>query len=317
MLMEGKADPSEVESLLIALRARGENADEVAGAVDSLRAVMITVDAGQDRLVDTCGTGGGGTPTFNISSAASFVAAGAGVRIAKHGNRSHTTRSGSADLFEALGIDIGLGPEEAKKVLASVGLVFLYAPHYHPAMRHVAPIRKKLGVSTIMNLVGPVANPAHVERQAMGVFDRSRGPVVAEALRQLNRKHALVMHARAGMDEISPAGETEVWEVRSDQVTTWMLDPKTLGLECADLTALAGGSPAENAIRTERLLMGDAGDEAGRCAVLLNAAAAIYVSEDGLSLEMAAERARDSLASGAAGRVLLDLRRAAPAGLSG
>jgi anthranilate phosphoribosyltransferase len=312
LLMEGNADLDEIERLLLALRAKGESAEEVAGAAESLRRVMLRLTLSQDRLIDTCGTGGGGTSTFNISSAASFVAAGAGVRIAKHGNRSHTTRSGSADLFESLGIDIALPPERAQKVLDEVGIVFLFAPQYHPAMRHVAPVRKKLAVSTIMNLAGPLSNPAGVRRQVMGVFDRSRGPVVAEALARLNTRHAVVVHAIIGMDEISPTGETEIWEVKDGVVTPWTIDPAALGLACANLPALEGEGPGENARRVERLLNGEREDEAGRCAVLLNAAAAIYVSEDGVSLREAADRARASLEDGAAARVLTTLRAAAP-----
>jgi anthranilate phosphoribosyltransferase len=313
VLMEGNAHPTDIERLLLGLRAKEESAEEVAGAAESLRGVMLRLTTSQERLIDTCGTGGGGTRTFNISSAASFIAAGAGVRIAKHGNRSHTTRSGSADLFESLGVDIALPPDRAVEVLDRVGLVFLFAPQYHPAMRHVAPVRKKLGVSTIMNLVGPLSNPAGVRRQVMGVFDRSRGPIVAEALSRLNTRHAVVIHAQIGMDEISPAGETEVWEVRNDRVTSWTIAPSWLGLACEDLHALEGGEPEENARRVERLLEDSRHDEAGRCAVLLNAAAAIYVSEDGLTFPDAADRARTSLETGAARSVLANLRDAAPA----
>jgi anthranilate phosphoribosyltransferase len=310
--MEGRAMPGEMEALLLGLRAKGETAEEIAGAAESLRAVMVRITARRDRLIDTCGTGGGGVSTFNISSAASFIAVAAGVRIAKHGNRSHTTRSGSADLFESLGIDIGLTPDRAETVLEDVGLVFLFAPQYHPAMRHIAPTRKKLGVSTVMNLVGPLVNPAAVRRQVMGVFAASRGPLVAEALANLGAERAIVMHAKVGMDEISPAGETEIWEITGQQVRHWVLEPADYGLACDDIEALAGGDPSVNAARVEQLLSGDEGDRPGRCAVLLNAAAAIYVSEDGTSFADAVGRARRALESGGAREVLEKLRAVAP-----
>lgn len=313
ILVEGAASPAEMERLLLGLRSKGETAEEIAGAAESLRAIMVRITARPERLIDTCGTGGGGTSTFNISSAASFVAAGAGARIAKHGNRSHTTRSGSADLFESLGIDIALPPERAEVVLEEVGLVFLFAPQYHPAMRHIAPTRKKLGVSTVMNLVGPLANPAAVRRQVMGVFDRRKGPLVAAALAGLGTDHAIVLHAAVGMDEVSPSGVTEIWEVREGNVGYWRLDPASFGFACDDLEALAGADPASNAERVERLLAGAREDVAGRCAVLLNATAAIYVAEGAISFSEAADRARLSLEGGAALAVLEKLRQAAPA----
>jgi anthranilate phosphoribosyltransferase len=261
--------------------------------------------------VDTCGTGGGKVGTLNISTAAAFVVAGAGVPVAKHGNRSYTSRSGSADVLEALGIDINLTPAAAGELLRSIGLTFLFAPTYHPAMRHVGPVRKELGVPTIMNLLGPLANPAGVTRQVVGVADPARAMLVAETLAALGARHALVLHASVGMDEISPSGSTLVWEVRGGEVDRWELEPARYGLECGDLEALAGGEPSENAARLERLFSGEA-DKVVRCAVLLNAAAALYVSANGWSLEQSVERAEESLRSGSAGRVLDRLRKSAP-----
>jgi anthranilate phosphoribosyltransferase len=272
---------------------------------------MVRLDADPEGLVDTCGTGGGRVGTLNVSTAAAFIVAGAGVRVAKHGNRSFTSKSGSADVLEALGIDIALPPDAAAAVLRSVGLAFLFAPVYHPAMRHVGPVRKELGVTTIMNLLGPLANPAGVARQVIGVADQTRAPLVAGALAVLGATHALVLHAEVGMDEISPSGITLVWEVVNGSIKTWQLAPSLYNLECSDLDGLAGGEPAENAVRIERLLSGDA-NQAVRCAVLLNAAAALYVSGNGWSLDEAAQRARASLSSGAGARVLAQLRQAAP-----
>ncbi|MFL5512025.1 MAG: anthranilate phosphoribosyltransferase [Gemmatimonadales bacterium] len=311
-LMEGRFTPAQAAALLIGLRIKGETPREVAGAAEALRRAMLQADLGErDALVDTCGTGGGRVGTFNISTAAAFVVAGAGVPVAKHGNRSYTSRCGSADVLEALGIDIVMDPGAAARVLRSSGVVFMYAPSYHPAMRHLGPVRKELGVPTIMNLLGPLANPAGVTRQVVGVSDGSRGPVLAEALAELGTRHALVLHAAVGMDEISPSGCTYVWEVVDGNTRTWELDPARLGLECNDLDQLSGGEPQQNADLIIRLL---AGEESGArlCAALLNAAAALYVSGNGWSLEESAERARAALESGAAALALQRFRAAAP-----
>ncbi len=329
VIMRGEATHEQLRALLIGLKEKGETADEVAGAATALRATMIRLPVAGHRsqvvsggpatrdprpLVDTCGTGGGVVSTFNVSTTAAFVAAGAGVPIAKHGNRSFTSRSGSADVLEALGIDIALAPERAAQVLDAVGLVFLFAPHYHPAMKHAAPVRQELKTTTIFNLLGPLANPAGVTRQIIGVSDPERGPLVAEALARLGAEHALVVHAEVGMDEISPAGVTQVWEVRStvagrkSQVTEWILRPQSFDLRHDDLGALKGGEPSENAERLERLLTDATNDPAGRAAVLLNAAAAIYVSGAVAEFGAAAEMARTALESGAGARVLSRLR---------
>ncbi len=312
VVMRGEATPVQIAALLMGLRSKGETANEVAGAVLALRCAMIRLEAGDPHLlVDTCGTGGGRVGTLNISTAAALVVAGAGVPVAKHGNRSYTSRSGSADVLEALGVDIDLPPSKALEVLRSVGLTFLFAPTYHPAMRHVSPVRKELGVPTIMNLLGPLANPAGVSRQVVGVSDPVRAKLVAETLATLGTKHALVLHASVGMDEISPCGATLVWEVRGGEVDTWEMVPASYGLDCEDLEGLAGGEPAENAMRIEQLLAGNA-EKVVRCAVLLNAGAALYVSDRGWSLEEAIGRGKESLASGAAARVLAKLRKVAP-----
>jgi anthranilate phosphoribosyltransferase len=317
VLMRGDATPVQTSALLMGLRAKGETVEEVAGAAMALRRVMVHVvikDPG--RLVDTCGTGGGRVGTLNLSTAAAFVIAGAGVPVAKHGNRSFTSRSGSADVLEALGVNIQLTAERAPAVLCEAGLVFLFAPSFHPAMRHVGPVRKELGVATIMNLLGPLVNPAGVTRQVVGVADERCAPLVAAALARLDATHALVLHAEVGMDEVSPRGLTRVWEVREGTVTEWLIEPSRYGLECDDLDGLAGGEPAQNAERIEQLLAGGDGAPAIRCAVLLNAAAGLYVSERGWTFEESLERAREALESGAGREVLERLRRAAPGGRS-
>jgi anthranilate phosphoribosyltransferase len=312
VVMRGGATPVQSAALLMGLRAKGETAEEVAGAAEALRAAMVRLEAGDaDGMVDTCGTGGGRVGTLNISTAAAFVVAGAGVPVAKHGNRSYTSRSGSADVLEALGVDIALSPERAAAVLRQAGIAFLFAPTYHPAMRHVGPVRQELGVATIMNLLGPLANPAGVRRQVIGVATEDRAPLVAEALARLGTAHALVVHASIGMDEVSPSGATWAWEVRDGAVTRWVVTPREHGLECDDLAGLQGGDPAENAARVERLLEGG-GAAVERCAVVLNAGAALFVAGKGWTLAEAIDRARQALEGGAGAGALAALRRAAP-----
>jgi anthranilate phosphoribosyltransferase len=274
---------------------------------------MVPLETGnQDALVDTCGTGGGRIGTLNISTAAALIVAGAGVPVAKHGNRSYTSKSGSADVLQALGIEINLEPARAAEVLRSAGIVFLFAPAYHPAMRHLAEVRRQLGVPTIMNLLGPLLNPAGVRRQVIGVADVSRASLLAEALAGLGTRHALLLHAAVGMDEISPAGCTYVWEVRERQVRAWELNPAGYGLDCDDLEGLAGGEPQENAELIEQLLSGR-GKTAVRCAALLNAGAALYVSGKRWTFEESVARGREALETGAAAAALARWRAAAPA----
>jgi anthranilate phosphoribosyltransferase len=316
VIMEGRATPAQAGALLLGLRARGETAEELAGAAQALRSAMVRLPIeNPDALVDTCGTGGGTFGTVNLSTAAAFIAVGAGVPVAKHGNRSYTSKSGSADLLEALGIDIGLSPEKSLELLRSVGFVFLFAPSYHPAMRHLATVRKELGVATIMNLVGPLVNPAGVRRQIVGVSDAARAPLMAAALATLGAKHALVLHAAAGMDEISPSGCTYVWEVREGRIQQWELNPVHYGLDCEDMEGLAGGEPDYNAREIERMLEGR-GHAALRCAALLNAAAALYVSDNGWSFDEAVSRATRALETGLAAGVLERARLMAPRKLS-
>jgi len=310
VIMRGEASPALIGALLLGLRARGETADEVAGAARALRDAMITVSpTAGTPVVDTCGTGGGRVSTFNVSTAAGLVTAAAGARVAKHGNRSYTSKCGSADVLEALGVDIMIAPDQASSALDHAGMVFLFAPNYHPAMRHVGPARKELGVPTIMNLLGPLANPAGVHRQVIGVADPARAPILAEALLRLGAVHAMVVHGEIGMDEISPVGVTTVWEIGEGTVTRWQLDPGDYDLEWSAADELAGGMPADNAARIERLLDG-AADEAARRSVLLNAAAGIYVAGLAPTYADAVRLAEEALASGAAARVLGRLREA-------
>jgi len=314
IVMRGEATPAQLGGLLLALRVKGETAEEVAGAAQALRAAMIRVPAAGAHLVDTCGTGGGAITTFNISTAAAFVAAGAGASVAKHGNRSFTSQCGSADVIEALGVRIALDATQAAHALQEACITFLFAPHFHPAMKHAAPVRRELGVPSVMNLLGPLANPAGVRRQVVGVADRERAPLMAEALARLGTEHALVVHGEVGMDEISPTGATAVWEVRGGVVTSWRLDPARYGLAIADVAALRGGKPGVNAERVEGLLRNEPGDSAGAAAVLLNAAAAIYVAGLARTYDDGLARAREALGSGSARRALERLRAASTSG---
>ena len=316
VVMSGEATPAQIAGLLMGLRAKGETADELAGATRALRAAMVRVEASHDHLVDTCGTGGGAVPTFNISTVAAFVAAGAGAVVPKHGNRSYTSRCGSADVLEALGLRIMLDAPTASRVLHDARMVFLFAPNFHPAMKHVGGVRRELGTPTLMNLVGPLANPARVRRQVVGVADPDRAGVVADALVRLGAEHALVVHGRVGMDEISPHGVTDVWEVQDGAVRRWEIDPERFRLGIKDAAELEGGEPAANAERVERILGNGSADPSGLAAVLLNAGAAIYVAGIASSLAEGIGRAREVVASGAA-RAALERLRKATASISG
>ncbi len=303
-VMAGRASPVQMAALLMGLRARGHAPSEVAGGVRALRRAMIPVSSGRtDELVDTCGTGGGKVSTFNVSTAAALVAAGAGVPVAKHGNRSFTSRSGSADVLEALGVRIQLSPEAMSQVLEQAGIVFMFAPLLPPAMRHVGPVRRELAIPTIMNLLGPLTNPAGVRRQVVGVADPELLPLVGEALRTLEHHRAMVVHGRAGLDELSPLGDTEVVELRDGALDRYTVRPEDLGLPIATPEEIAGGEPSENASRIRSVLAGlDTGG--ARTFVLLNAAAALYVAGRAETLADAVRQATEAVDGGAALRTL-------------
>jgi len=312
-VMRGEATPVQIAALLIGLRVKGETAEEIAGAARALRQAMVRVEAHGAHLVDTCGTGGGAVSTFNISTAAAFVAAGAGASVAKHGNRSFTSQCGSADVLEALGVRIALEAADAARVLREACLTFLFAPNFHPAMKYAGPVRRELAVGSVMNLLGPLANPAGVRRQVVGVAEPDRAPLVAAALARLGTDHALVVHGRIGMDEIAPHGLSDVWEVKAGDVTKWELDPERYGLAVADVAPLAGGAPAANAARIEGLLGDGRHDVAGLAALLLNAGAAIYVAGLADSYADGVTRAREVVRAGKGREALDRLRRATSA----
>jgi len=311
IVMQGRATPVQIAALLVALKTRRETPAEVAGGVRALRRAMVAVPAADpDSLVDTCGTGGGAVTTFNISTAAAFVAAGAGVRIAKHGNRSFSSRCGSADILEALDVVIELSPDGMAEVLEKAGLVFMFAPLLHPAMRHVAPVRRELRMPTIMNVLGPLTNPAGARRQVVGVADPALLELIAGALLELGHIHALVVHGEPGLDEVSPIGTTRVLDVHDGRITEQSIDFRGLLADREpDLAALAGGDPADNARIVLEVLQGTA-PEIARAAVTLNAAAAIYVAGNAGSIADGVAAAEKSIDSGAALAALERLREA-------
>lgn len=309
-VMRGEATPALIAAFLVGLRVKGESVAEVAGVARAVRDAMTVVDADQpEGLVDTCGTGGGTLTTFNISTVAALVAAGAGVRVAKHGNRSFTSKSGSADVLEALGVRIDIAPDRMRGVLESAGIVFMFAPTMHPAFRHVGPVRKELGIPTVMNIVGPLANPARAGRQVIGVAERARQELIAGAMSELGSVRTLVVHGEPGMDEISPLGATEVIEINGGKQQRWTLNPADLGVKGVSASELAGDTPAENARLAERILAGK-GSAGAEAAVALNAAAAIYVSGAAGDFPSAFGLAKNAIVSGAGLAALERLRKA-------
>ena len=310
VVMRGEATSAQIAALLVGLRVKGESAEEVAGAAEALRGAMVRLPAERPQdLVDTCGTGGGTIGTFNISTAAALVAAGLGVRIAKHGNRSFTSQCGSADVLEALGVRIDVGVDVMERALREAGIVFMFAPLMHPAMRHVGPVRRELAIPTVMNIVGPLANPACAGRQVVGVADARRVPLIAGALRTLGTVHALVVHGEPGMDEVSPLGRTHVVEIQDGTIREWEIDPAEHGFPAGDAGELEGGTPAENAAAVRAVLDGT-GPATAQAAVILNAAAALYVAPSGpRSYADAVVAAREGVARGVGIAALDRLRR--------
>jgi anthranilate phosphoribosyltransferase len=291
-VMEGNASEAQAAAFLIALRTKGETVQEIAGLARTMRELALRVEASGD-LVDTAGTGGG-RPTFNVSTTAAFVAAGAGCRVAKHGNRSATSRCGSADVLEALGAAIDLHPESVAYCIESVGFGFMFAPRHHQAMRHVIPVRKELAVRTIFNFLGPLTNPAGARRQVIGVSDRRYLETIAAALGELGTERALVVSSADGLDEFSASGATTVVELRGGRLDTYEVTPEQVGLEPVADAAVGAGSPDENAAVLRAVLGGESGAE--RTLAVMNAGAAIYVGGGADTLEdgvRAAERAID------------------------
>ncbi|MDI3299235.1 MAG: anthranilate phosphoribosyltransferase [Bacillota bacterium] len=305
-VMDGRASDAQIAALLTAMRVRGETEEEIEGAARAMRQRAARVERRRAPVVDTCGTGGDGAGTFNISTTAAFVVAGAGQAVAKHGNRSVSSRAGSADVLEALGVAVDLDAEAAGLCLDEVGIAFLFAPRLHAAMRHAAGPRRELGFRTIFNVLGPLTNPAGAEAQLVGVYDPALTEPLAEVLMRLGARHVLVVHSLDGLDELSTSAPARVTEAREGRLHTYVLDPQELGLAPAPRSALAGGDAAENAAITESVLGGEEGPR--RETVLLNAAAALLAADVAGDLREGLELARRSVDGGAARERLEALR---------
>jgi anthranilate phosphoribosyltransferase len=311
LVMEGKASPVQLSAFLAALRVRGEGPEEIAGFASSMRKHSVKIEA-PAGAIDTCGTGGDGSCTLNVSTLAALVAAGAGAVVAKHGNRSVSSSCGSADLLEKLGVKIDCAPAVAQKCLAGCGFCFLFAPLYHPAMKHAMPVRKELGVRTVFNILGPLTNPAGVRRQVMGVPLPGLVRTIAEALLALGAERALVVHSDDGLDEVSPGAPTRFAEVREGSVSEGRIDPAELGLAPASAESLRVMC-IDNAAAVARMVL-DGRETPARQAVILNAAAALMVAGKAADLREGLEHACRSIASGAAAGVLEKVVRASNGG---
>ena len=300
-IMEGAATPAQIAGFVIALRAKGESAEEVAGLVRTMRSYAERVNVTGD-LLDTCGTGGDRAGTFNVSTAAALVCAGAGVKVAKHGNRAASSRCGSADVLETLGVKIDLPPAGVERCIEAAGIGFCFAPVFHPAMRHAGAPRRELGVATVFNFLGPLTNPAGAKRQALGVSDRSMLDKMVAALALLGSERVVAFHGHAGLDELSTSGPSEVLELREGETHSWTLDPADLDLPAAELSDVAGGSAEDNAAYIRQVLSGEGGPR--RDIVVLNAAAGLLAAGRAPDILEGLTQASESIDSGRAQRSL-------------
>jgi anthranilate phosphoribosyltransferase len=299
----GQITPAQFGAFVTALRLKGETADEIAGLASVMRAKSVRVEV-PEPMIDIVGTGGDGSKSFNISTAAAFVAAGAGVKVAKHNNRAMTSQCGSADVLEALGMKIELDAGQVKDCLEKVGIGFMFAPMFHPSMKFAAAPRREIGIRTIFNILGPLTNPALADSMVLGVPSEELGEKLAQVLQRLGSKHAMVVHNLNGMDEISTAGKSRVWELQNGKITNYQVSPEDFGLAAAGVETLAGGTPRENAAILRAVLEGEKGPR--RDAVIMNAAAGIAVSNRSKSssglpaLKESAEIAKEAIGSGRA-----------------
>jgi len=298
-IMSGQLTPAQIAGIIIGLRVKGETVEEIAAAAQVLRDLSTKVDvSGERHLVDTCGTGGDGAHTFNISTTSAFVAAAAGAKVAKHGGRSVSSSCGSADVLEALGVNINLNPEQVAQSIRQVGIGFMFAPNHHSAMKHAAPVRKELGVRTLFNILGPLTNPAGAGNQLLGVFHHDLVGIQARVLQTLGSRHALVVHGLDGLDEISISGGTEVAELKNGKVEEYTIDPTHFGFKLSPLEAIQAKSAGES----KNMLLSVLDNQPGpaRDIVVLNAGAAIYVSGLAESMEQGVRKAGEAIAGGAA-----------------
>jgi anthranilate phosphoribosyltransferase len=303
-VMGGEATDAQIAALITALRMKGETPDEISGCAAVMREKAVAVKPKAIGVVDTCGTGGDMSGTFNISTTAAFVVAGAGVPVAKHGNRSVSSSCGSADLLEALGVNLGIAPETVAAAIDEVGIGFLFAPALHLAMKYAIGPRKQIGIRTIFNVLGPLTNPAGAEYQVLGVYSRDLTETIAEVLLSLGTKHALVVHGD-GLDEITTTGRTKISEVNNGEISTYEIDPEDLGLPLVNREALAGGSVERNVEITRAVLAGEPGP--ARDIVMVNASAALVAAEKAADLRAGIELAAESLDSGRAAKKLTEL----------
>ena len=296
-IMEGEATPAQLGAFLTALALKGETTQEIAGMAKVMRemALQVKVDG---ELIDTVGTGGDGKNTFNISTATAFVAAGAGLKVAKHGNRAASGSCGSADVLEALGVQIELSPEAVAQCVNEVGVGFMFAPVFHPAMRYAGPVRREIGIRTVFNILGPLTNPAGAQTQLLGVAFPELGGIMAEVLGFLGSHHAMIVHGHGGLDEISLSGDTSVWEVRGGEVEEWTLHVEDTGLPETPIEAIRGGTKEENAATMRRVFQGEPGPI--RDMVLLNSAGVLMVGDNAESIRKGVEMSAGIIDSGAA-----------------
>ena len=304
-ILAGEATSSQIAGLAVALRMKGETADEVAGMALAMRALVPPVHTKRAPLIDTCGTGGDNAGTFNISTTVAIVGASCGVAVAKHGNRAGSSRAGSADVLESLGVGIDLTPVDAARSLDAIGITFLFAPNYHGALRHAVGPRRELGIRTMFNMLGPLTNPAGATRQLLGVYSDRLVRLIADVLRDLGSERAMVVHGRDGLDELTVFAKNHVAELRDGSVTEYEVDPAAYGLAHTDRSGVAGGSAHENAQRVHAVLAGEKG--AGRDIVILNSAAALVVAGVAADLAAGIARARAAIDSGDATRKLADM----------
>ena len=296
-IMDGEATPAQFGSFVTALRLKGETVEEIAGMARVMRKKSVPVSV-SGPLVDTCGTGGDASKTFNISTTAAFVVAGAGLKVAKHGNRGMSSGCGSADVLDALGVKIELGAKEVEKCLEYVGIGFMFAPVFHPAMKYAAPSRREIGIRTVFNILGPMTNPAGAQSQLLGVFEESLVMKMAQVLCLLGCQHALVVHGEDGLDEITLGGKTTVCELKGEEISRYYIDPEDFGFPRTGLSSLRGGPPQENADILRRVLRGEKGPY--RDIVLVNAAATLVAGDLAKDLEEGVRLASEAIDSGRA-----------------
>ncbi len=306
-VMEGKVEDSQLGAFLTALRMKGETVEEITGAAKVMRDKAEKIKVSKDPIIDTCGTGGDGANTFNISTAAAFVVAGCDISVAKHGNRAVSSRSGSADVLKCLGVNIEASKLTVEKCIDQIGIGFLFAPLMHGAMKHAAGVRKQLGIRTIFNLLGPLTNPAGANAQVIGIYDSSRLKQIASVLKLLGTRKAFVVHGSDGLDEITLTGETKVCELANGQISEYILKPDSFDLTACEAKDITGGTPEENADILKAILSGIKGPK--RDIVLMNASAAICASDKKENLKAAMRLARESIDSGSAEQKLNDLCR--------